>query len=305
LSIVLVWSALILVPTHLAVELYHGLIFRQHVATANLVLATVNGLWAWPAVALAAALPAARSTQTVYACWLAGSLLAALAALRASGAFAPAASGPVDRRPRFSIDRACLVVYAGQLALFTMLFGDRLVLSLVLPAEQVGQFVLFWSFGYGVQTVTHGFVASSLIAPLARAEQRADRRAFGRLLLLALVRTGFTAGCGLTMVFIFWASLGEAVLGTAAHLPPSYLICLFAGFWLRSLADVLHVALVVRHADRELASSYAWAIAPALLLAGFAGQELDAAGAYLAVLGSSLLTLALLAWRLRVVWRRR
>ena len=69
-----------------------GLIFRQQVATANFVLATVNGLWAWPVVA--AALAAARSVETVYICWLAGSLLAALAALRASGAFAPTAPGP-------------------------------------------------------------------------------------------------------------------------------------------------------------------------------------------------------------------
>jgi hypothetical protein len=98
MSTVLVWSTLILVPTHLAVELYHGLIFRRHVATANFVLATVNGLWAWPAVALAATLAAARSVETVYICWLAGSLLAASAALWASGAFAPATPGVVDRR---------------------------------------------------------------------------------------------------------------------------------------------------------------------------------------------------------------
>jgi hypothetical protein len=189
--------------------------------------------------------------------------------------------------------------------MFTMLFGDRLVLSLVLPSEQVGQFVLFWSFGYGVQTITQGFVASSLTAPLARAEQDADRQAFRRLLLLAVASTAFTAGCGLTIVLVLWAFLGETMLGAAARLPPYYLICLFAGFWLRSLADVLHVALVVRHADRELAACYALAIAPALLLAGFAGQELGAAGAYLAVLGSSLLTLALLARSLRAVWRCR
>jgi len=60
MSSVIFWSALILVPTHLAAELYHGLIFRRHVATANFVLAMVNGLWAWPALALAAAFAAAR-----------------------------------------------------------------------------------------------------------------------------------------------------------------------------------------------------------------------------------------------------
>ena len=77
------------------------------------------------------------------------------------------------------------------------------------------------------------------------------------------------------------------------------------GFWLRSLGDVLHIALVVRHADRELATCYAWATAPALLLAGLAGQELGAPGAYLAVLGSSVLTLALLARSLPAAWRCR
>ena len=95
---------------------------------------------------------------------------------------------------------------------------------------------------------------------------------FQRLLLLALASTAFTSACGLTIVFVLWASFGETMLGAAARLPPCSLICLFTGFWLRSLGDVLHIALVVRHADRELATCCAWATAPALLLAGLAGQ---------------------------------
>lgn len=289
----IIWTVAILVPAHVASELYHSLLYAGASLASNVVVALVNGLWAIPAIVICIFLPAARSLDLVLGCWLVGSTAGAALALWCTGAWR--ALGCPAKAPTLALAQL-LPGFVCQLMQFLLLYLDRLIAARLVPADQLGLYVLHWSIGYGTQTLVFSMVATQLAQSLHTSHVAGEHETYRRNMRRGLALTVGVATAALAGMLTVWQLVGPILVGADAVLSWWLALLIFVTFGVRAVIDFLHLALLSASRDRQLALAYLITLPLAIAATAIAASTGELPALVVGVLVAALVTLAALAW---------
>jgi O-antigen/teichoic acid export membrane protein len=282
-----------------------ALVAIQRPLQANFVVFVRTGLWTFPVIALAFAVPSTRALTSVFLAWFVAAVVSlGLAAffLRDLG-FRKAIFAPIDWKLMGKGLRtaAPFVVISG--ASIGLLFLDRFVINAYRGLEQVGIYTFFANITMALHTLVNTGVTLIRMPRLVSAFQRGDRAGFrGELLTMVKITVGGTIGLA--------ALLGLAIfpvlhfVGKAPYVQNvDVFFILLAAACLRCVADLPVAALYAKEQDYRMLgvflASFAVSLVGNVLLVPVASIR-GAAGA--AILGAlSVLLGACIAnlWRPR------
>jgi O-antigen/teichoic acid export membrane protein len=167
---------------------------------ANVLYALQSAAWVYLFMALAFMLPGLRELEWVLVFWIAGGVLALAIAAQLTRSWPwRAAFNDSFQWSWFARNvRASWRLYISEVVAVLTLYADRYLLTLFLPLEQVGVFVLFWQMASAIGNLVGAGVLQVYRARLIRAGRSDDAAAFQSLYRESLSR-GLAAGVLLSL----------------------------------------------------------------------------------------------------------
>ncbi|GAB2875508.1 hypothetical protein GCM10027093_08650 [Paraburkholderia jirisanensis] len=294
---------------HAALEGTSYLFSLQKARSGSVLLFLRTGAWA--AVAILGLLCGLfRSISAVFALWCATNVIAVTIAWwmirRTGGGPKQAAANcppSLPQSPFRSVWFDGLPFYIATMVLSGLQYAERFVVSGVVSADMLGQYVFAWSVANSIQTVCYATIVVTAAPRLARAlssSRGAFMKTLYQSLLFAVVITSIAAALVLT---------GHKVLFRMAHEPSNEsefltLSVLLVSFVMRSVCDVLWSGIVALRKGKDMAISISVIAAVSIPMNYiFVGRwaTLGAAFGHLLASASIVTTSALIARRQRVV----
>lgn len=224
---------------------------------ANVLYALQSAAWVYLFMALAFMFPGLRELEWVLVFWIAGGVLALAIAAQLTRSWPwRAAFNDSFQWSWFARNvRASWRLYISEVVAVLTLYVDRYLLTLFLPLEQVGVFVLFWQMASAIGNLVGAGVLQVYRARLIRAGRSDDAAAFQSLYRESLSR-GLAAGVLLSLAaapaafYLITFSKQPLAMG---YLPllGLMLVCLQIRIW----ADAAKNAAYTRQQDQWVMSS--------------------------------------------------
>lgn len=304
---VLGWFFALVLVELAAQEAGIALIALSRPLAANLVVFVRSGIWVYPVIGLAIAVPGARAIQNVFLAWLAGGLASLFVAgwcLRGIG-WRVALAAPVDWAGMRSGLRtaAPFVVTTG--ASMGLLFLDRFIIEIYKGLAAVGIYTFFAGIAMALPTLINTGVSLIRMPGLVRAHNDGDEPRFRKELGSMTRVTAFSAG-------ILALAMGAAISPVLRLVDKSIyeenlgvFFLLLGAALVRCLADVPIYALYAKHRDLHLLAVNLLAVGVSVLMNLLLVPSLGLPGAALGA-GAGALTLLVSAsvFRLRGGGRR-
>lgn len=286
---------------HLVMDAYDFLIQLRRPFEANIVLAILSTSWAIAFMVAAFFVPQWRTINALALFWLAGSLIASIAAAQLLRSHLGRLQLPALPVLVHSV-RASAMLYANSLASTATIYIDRYLVGAFLSLELAGIYFFFWQVGTAIYNLVNSGVMSFARPHLVSAYRSGNEDEFRRLdlrtarstLLEALALSLVAAGA----IWVVLPYLGRPLL---THYQPLLWILLVA-LLTRIFAELGALRLYCRSRDSRLMKS---TMLSAILTAVLLPAGIWAAGVYGCAVALALMYALVALYRANDIGRTR